>query len=99
MGCRAVPTPVDEVNNPDFTPLVKSSETVGKYIKPGSIVVFESTVYPGATEEICIPIIEKISGLKWKSCGNQRSYRIVRTLIDSGTVHIMCFTNYRERKL
>ena len=62
----AVPTPVDSVNNPDFTPLVKSSETVGKYIKPGSIVVFESTVYPGATEEICIPIIEKISGLKWK---------------------------------
>ena len=62
----AVPTPVDEVNNPDFTPLVKSSETVGRHIKPGSIVVFESTVYPGATEEICIPIIERISGLKWK---------------------------------
>ena len=63
----AVPTPVDNVNNPDFTALVKSSETVGKYIKPGSIVVFESTVYPGATEEICIPIIERISGLKWKT--------------------------------
>ena len=62
----AVPTPVDEVNNPDFTPLVKSSETVGRHIKPGAIVVFESTVYPGATEEICIPIIERISGLKWK---------------------------------
>ncbi len=62
----AVPTPVDAVNNPDFTPLIKSSETVGKYIKPGSIVVFESTVFPGATEEICIPIIERISGLKWK---------------------------------
>ena len=62
----AVPTPVDNVNNPDFTPLVKSSETVGRHIKPGTIVVYESTVYPGATEEICIPIIERLSGLKWK---------------------------------
>ena len=62
----AVPTPVDEVNNPDFTPLVKSSESVGRHIKPGTIVVYESTVYPGATEEICIPIIERLSGLKWK---------------------------------
>ena len=62
----AVPTPVDDVNNPDFTPLIKSSETVGRHIKPGTIVVYESTVYPGATEEICIPIIERLSGLKWK---------------------------------
>ena len=62
----AVPTPVDEVNNPDFTPLIKSSETVGRHIKRGTIVVYESTVYPGATEEICIPIIERLSGLKWK---------------------------------
>jgi UDP-N-acetyl-D-glucosamine/UDP-N-acetyl-D-galactosamine dehydrogenase len=62
----AVPTPVDKVNNPDFTPLIKSSETVGRHIKPGTIVVFESTVYPGATEEICIPIIERLSGLIWK---------------------------------
>ncbi|CAL95806.1 nucleotide sugar dehydrogenase [Azoarcus olearius] len=62
----AVPTPVDEAHNPDFTPLVKSSETVGRNLKPGAIVVYESTVYPGATEEVCIPILERESGLKWK---------------------------------
>lgn len=62
----AVPTPVDEAHQPDFTPLVKSSETVGKYLKRGAIVVYESTVYPGATEEVCIPLLEKHSGLKWK---------------------------------
>ena len=62
----AVPTPVDEAHQPDFTPLVKSSESVGKYMKKGAIVVYESTVYPGATEEVCIPILEKFSGLKWK---------------------------------
>jgi UDP-N-acetyl-D-galactosamine dehydrogenase len=62
----AVPTPVDEAHQPDFTALIKSSESVGKYIKRGAIVVYESTVYPGATEEVCIPLIEKHSGLKWK---------------------------------
>ncbi|WP_374264548.1 nucleotide sugar dehydrogenase [Zoogloea sp.] len=62
----AVPTPVDEAHQPDFTPLVKSSESVGKYMKKGAIVVYESTVYPGATEEVCIPILEKFSGMKWK---------------------------------
>ena len=62
----AVPTPVDEAHQPDFTPLVKSSETVGKHLKRGAIVVYESTVYPGATEEVCIPILEKQSGMKWK---------------------------------
>ncbi|MCB1900425.1 nucleotide sugar dehydrogenase [Cognatazoarcus halotolerans] len=62
----AVPTPVDEAHQPDFTPLVKSSETVGKHLKRGAIVVYESTVYPGATEEVCIPILEKHSGMKWK---------------------------------
>jgi UDP-N-acetyl-D-galactosamine dehydrogenase len=62
----AVPTPVDDAHQPDFTPLIKSSESVGKHLKRGAIVVFESTVYPGATEEICIPIIEKHSGMKWK---------------------------------
>lgn len=62
----AVPTPVDHAHQPDFTPLIKSSESVGKYIKRGAIVVYESTVYPGATEEVCIPLIEKHSGLKWK---------------------------------
>ena len=62
----AVPTPVDKANQPDFTALIKSSEAVGKHIKRGAIVVYESTVYPGATEEVCIPLIEKHSGLKWK---------------------------------
>ncbi|MEO6409171.1 MAG: nucleotide sugar dehydrogenase, partial [Burkholderiaceae bacterium] len=63
----AVPTPVGDAHQPDFTPLVKSSESVGKHLKRGAIVVFESTVYPGATEEVCIPVIEKHSGLKWKT--------------------------------
>ena len=62
----AVPTPVDEAHIPDFSPLVGASIAVGKNLKPGAIVVFESTVYPGATEEVCIPLIEKHSGLKWK---------------------------------
>ncbi|MBP8887213.1 MAG: Vi polysaccharide biosynthesis UDP-N-acetylglucosamine C-6 dehydrogenase TviB [Flavobacterium sp.] len=60
-----VPTPVDDVNRPDLTPLKKASETLGKVIKKGDIVVYESTVYPGATEEVCIPVLEKISGLKF----------------------------------
>jgi len=63
----AVPTPVDEAHQPDFTPLVKSSESVGRHLKRGAIVVYESTVYPGATEEVCIPILERVSGLKWKT--------------------------------
>jgi UDP-N-acetyl-D-galactosamine dehydrogenase len=62
----AVPTPVGVAHQPDFTPLIKSSEVVGKHMKRGAIVVYESTVYPGATEEVCIPILEKYSGLKWK---------------------------------
>ncbi|MEP7297029.1 MAG: nucleotide sugar dehydrogenase [Burkholderiales bacterium] len=62
----AVPTPVDDAHRPDFTPLVKSSESVGKHLKKGAIVVYESTVYPGATEEVCIPILEEFSGMKWK---------------------------------
>lgn len=61
----AVPTPVDQANQPDFSPLVSSSTTVGRYMKRGAIVVYESTVYPGATEEICIPVLEKESGMKW----------------------------------
>lgn len=62
----AVPTPVDDAHNPDFGPLIGSSTAIGKYIKPGTTVVYESTVYPGATEEICVPIIERESGLVWK---------------------------------
>ncbi len=60
-----VPTPVDKNNRPDLTPLIKASETVGKVIKKGDIVVYESTVYPGATEEDCIPVVERVSGLKF----------------------------------
>lgn len=63
----AVPTPVDDAHIPDFTPLTSSSEIIGRNLKPGVIVVYESTVYPGATEEICIPLIEKHSGRKWKT--------------------------------
>ncbi len=62
----AVPTPVDEAHIPDFSPLVGSSTSVGKNLKKGAIVVYESTVYPGATEEVCIPLLEKHSGMKWK---------------------------------
>ncbi|KYH14176.1 nucleotide sugar dehydrogenase [Staphylococcus kloosii] len=59
----AVPTPIDEHNQPDLTPLIKASETVGSVLQKGTIVVFESTVYPGATEEVCVPILEKESKL------------------------------------
>jgi UDP-N-acetyl-D-galactosamine dehydrogenase len=62
----AVPTPVDEAHIPDFRPLVGSSTAVGRHMKKGAIVVYESTVYPGATEEVCIPVLERESGLKWK---------------------------------
>lgn len=60
-----VPTPVDKHNKPDLTPLYKASETVGKVLKKGDVVIYESTVYPGATEEECIPVLEKVSGLKF----------------------------------
>lgn len=62
----AVPTPIDEHKSPDLTPLYRSSETVGKNLKKGAIVVYESTVYPGVTEDECIPVIENYSGMKWK---------------------------------
>src|SRR4051794_35824882 len=62
----AVPTPVDEAHNPDFGPLVGASTSVGQNLVRGATVVFESTVYPGATEEVCIPVLEKHSGLKWQ---------------------------------
>ena len=60
-----VPTPIDEFKRPDLTPLIKASETVGKVLKPGDIVVYESTVYPGATEEVCVPVLERVSGLRF----------------------------------
>ena len=62
----AVPTPVDAAHQPNFLPLVSSSATVGQHLKLGAVVIYESTVYPGATEEICIPILERESGLKWR---------------------------------
>jgi UDP-N-acetyl-D-galactosamine dehydrogenase len=62
-----VPTPVDRNNRPDLTPLIKASETVGKVISEGDIVVYESTVYPGATEEDCLPVVERVSGLKYNT--------------------------------
>lgn len=67
-----VPTPVDQHNRPDLTPLYKASETVGKVLKKGDIVVYESTVYPGVTEDECVPVLEKVSGLRYNEdfyCG------------------------------
>jgi len=76
QGCNiyivTVPTPIDDQKNPDLTPLVKASETVGKLLSAGDIVIYESTVYPGATEEVCVPILEKQSGLTFNQdfyCG------------------------------
>ncbi len=62
----AVPTPVDTAHIPDFGPLIGSSTSVGRHMKKGAIVVYESTVYPGATEDVCIPVLERESGMKWK---------------------------------
>ncbi len=60
-----VPTPVNQANRPDMTPLIKASQTVGQVLKKGDIVIYESTVYPGATEEVCVPVLEKFSGLQF----------------------------------
>jgi UDP-N-acetyl-D-galactosamine dehydrogenase len=69
VGCNVyiitVPTPVDQDKRPDFTPLIKASETVGKTLNRGDLVIYESTVYPGATEEVCVPVLERVSGLKY----------------------------------
>ena len=67
-----VPTPIDDHKRPDLTPLIKSSETVGKLLNKGDVIIYESTVYPGATEEVCVPILEKNSGMKFNQdfyCG------------------------------
>ena len=67
-----VPTPIDRFNNPDLTPLLKASETIGKTLCKGDLVIYESTVYPGCTEEDCVPVLEKFSGLKFNEdfyCG------------------------------
>jgi UDP-N-acetyl-D-galactosamine dehydrogenase len=75
-SCRVyivtVPTPIDDYKRPDLTPLVKASETVGKVLKRGDVVVYESTVYPGCTEEVCVPVLERVSGLRFNEdfyCG------------------------------
>ena len=60
-----VPTPIDDYKQPDLTPLIRASETIGKVLKRGDIVIYESTVYPGATEEDCVPVLERVSGLKF----------------------------------
>lgn len=62
----AVPTPIDRARKPDLQPLIRASEDVGMHLKRGATVVYESTVYPGATEEVCIPVLERVSGLTWK---------------------------------
>ena len=62
----AVPTPIDAARRPDLKYMISSSETAGKYMKKGAVVIFESTVYPGVTEEVCVPILEKTSGYQWK---------------------------------
>src|SRR5688500_14288295 len=62
----AVPTPINEARQPDLSPLVSASEAVGRHMKPGATVIYESTVYPGATEEVCVPILERNSGMRWK---------------------------------
>lgn len=64
MFIVTVPTPIDEHNTPDLTPMVKASEMIGRYLKRGDVVVYESTVYPGVTEEVCGPVLERVSGLK-----------------------------------
>ncbi len=63
----AVPTPIDSARKPDFHPLISASTSVGQHMKQGAIVIYESTVYPGATEEVCVPVLEQASGMKWKA--------------------------------
>ena len=60
-----VPTPIDDAKRPDLTPLIKASEALGSVLKPGDTVIYESTVYPGCTEEVCVPILERVSGLRY----------------------------------
>ena len=62
----AVPTPIDAARKPDFGPLLRASESVGAHLKAGATVIYESTVYPGATEEVCIPVLERVSGMQWQ---------------------------------
>ena len=74
-----VPTPVDEHKRPDFTPLIQASRTIGQVLKPGDVVVYESTVYPGATEEICVPVLERASGLRFNMTSPSATARSAST--------------------
>ena len=67
-----VPTPIDGARRPDLTPLLRASETIGTVLKPGDLVIYESTVYPGATEEVCVPVLERVSGLRYITGGERR---------------------------
>lgn len=62
----AVPTPIDAARKPDFAPLISASQSAGRHMKRGAVIIYESTVYPGATEEVCIPVLEQVSGMQWK---------------------------------
>ncbi len=68
-----VPTPIDQFKQPDLTPLIKASQTIGRALKKGDVVVYESTVFPGATEDVCVPILEQVSGLSF----NQDFLRVI----------------------
>ncbi|MDE2407872.1 MAG: Vi polysaccharide biosynthesis UDP-N-acetylglucosamine C-6 dehydrogenase TviB [Xanthomonadaceae bacterium] len=74
-GCNVyivtVPTPIDAAKRPDLTPLIKASEAIGKVLKPGDTVIYESTVYPGCTEEVCVPILERVSGLRYEATASE----------------------------
>lgn len=85
-----VPTPTDKNNRPDLTPLLKASEIIGKVLKPGDIVIYESTVYPGATEEECVPVLEKFSGLKYITTHGQTEESEVSISRADSTKHFYC---------
>ncbi len=80
-----VPTPIDTAKRPDLTPLVKASEAIGSVLKPGDTVIYESTVYPGCTEEICVPILERVSGLTFEANGAVRPERSAAGAESKGT--------------
>ena len=85
-----VPTPTDKNNRPDLTPLLKASETIGKVLKPDDIVIYESTVYPGATEEDCVPVLEKFSGLKYATNQSYHSQHSALSTQNSPSQYFFC---------
>ncbi len=85
-----VPTPTDKNNRPDLTPLLKASETIGKVLKPDDIVIYESTVYPGATEEDCVPVLEKFSGLKYATNQSYLSQHSALSTQNSPSQYFFC---------